>query len=190
MSVYLETERLTLRRFTPADADLLVELDADPGVMRYLSGGRATPRAVVEQEIIPLYLRHYRDTPDLAWWAALDRDGGEFLGWFEFRPTGREAGEVELGYRLRRAAWGRGLATEGARALVARGFGELGVRRVVGYTMAVNLGSRRVLEKAGLRYVRTFHEDWPDPIAGAEHGEVEYALDRAGWRTAPEYWEP
>jgi RimJ/RimL family protein N-acetyltransferase len=47
--------------------------------------------------------------------------------------------------------------------------------------MAVNLASRRVMEKSGLEYVRTFHQDWPDPIAGTEHGEVEYALTRAAW---------
>jgi RimJ/RimL family protein N-acetyltransferase len=56
---------------------------------------------------------------------------------------------VELGYRLRRQAWGRGYATEGSRALIRNGFTELGVRRVFATTMAVNLGSRRVLEKAG-----------------------------------------
>ena len=47
--------------------------------------------------------------------------------------------------------------------------------------MAVNTASRRVIEKAGLAYVRTFHDDWPEPIEGTEHGEVEYALTRADW---------
>ncbi len=47
--------------------------------------------------------------------------------------------------------------------------------------MAVNTGSRRVMEKSGLRYVRTFHEDWPDPLPGAEHGDVEYALAKDDW---------
>jgi RimJ/RimL family protein N-acetyltransferase len=55
------------------------------------------------------------------------------------------------------------------------------VQRVVATTMAVNLASRRVLEKAGLTLVRTFHESWPDPIEGAEKGEVEYLLTRAEW---------
>ena len=47
--------------------------------------------------------------------------------------------------------------------------------------MAVNTASRRVMEKVGLTHVRTFHEDWPDPIMGAEEGEVEYALWKADW---------
>jgi len=57
----------------------------------------------------------------------------------------------------------------------------LGVGQVVATTMAVNSASRRLLEKAGLRYVRTVHLDWPDPLPGNEHGDVEYRLDRNDW---------
>ena len=100
-----------------------------------------------------------------------------FIGWFGLRAW-PEPGVAELGYRLRRSAWGRGYATEGARALVAKGFTELGVRRVVAQTMAVNTASRRVMERVGLRLARTWVQDWDEPIEGAELGEVEYALDR------------
>lgn len=187
MTVFLTTERLVLRRFTEADVDHLVELDGDPEVMRHLTGGRATPREVVERELLPLYFEHYRRFGDLGWWAAEERAGGAFLGWFEFRPPDpQDRGEVELGYRLRRPAWGRGYATEGARALIHRGFTGLGVQRVVAYTMAVNEGSRRVMEKAGLRYVRTFQEEYPEPLPGSELGEVEYALEAAAWRPGQE----
>lgn len=62
------------------------------------------------------------------------------------------------------------------------GFGELGLARIWGQTMAVNSGSRRVMEKAGMAYLRTFHLEWDDPLPGAEHGEVAYALTRADWR--------
>ena len=86
-----------------------------------------------------------------------------------------------LGYRLRRSAWGRGYATEGARALVRRAFLELGADEVVATTMAVNVGSRAVLEKAGLRYARTVHLSWDDPLPGNEHGDVEYRLRRDDW---------
>ncbi|MGK4580892.1 GNAT family N-acetyltransferase [Kitasatospora sp. HPMI-4] len=182
MRIHLETGRLVLRRFTTEDADLLLELDADPEVMRYLTGGRATPREEVEQRILLLYFSYYRRFPALGYWAALERTTGEFLGWFEFRPPDDERpDEVELGYRLRRSAWGLGYATEGARALIGKGFTEPGVERVFAVTMAVNQGSRRVMEKAGLRHVRTFFQDWPEAIEGSEHGEVEYALERAEW---------
>jgi RimJ/RimL family protein N-acetyltransferase len=66
-----------------------------------------------------------------------------------------------------------------------KGFTELGVERVYVETMTVNTGSRRVLEKAGLRYVRTFHPEWPEPIPGHEHGEIEYALTKAEWEALP-----
>ncbi|MFD7644733.1 GNAT family N-acetyltransferase [Kitasatospora sp. NPDC059795] len=86
-----------------------------------------------------------------------------------------------LGCRLLPAAWGRGYATEAAVALVEAAFAELDAERVVGTTMAVNSASRRVLERAGLRHVRTFFEDWPDPIPGSEHGDVVHELTRTEW---------
>ena len=89
---------------------------------------------------------------------------------------------TEPGYRLLPQFWGRGYATEGARALVAKAFTDLGADRVVATTMTVNVGSRRVLEKAGL--VRTFFVEWPEYLEGAEHGDVEYALTRETWHAA------
>ncbi|WP_018680449.1 GNAT family N-acetyltransferase [Actinokineospora enzanensis] len=172
----LRTDRLLLRRFTPEDVDNLTELDSDPAVTRYLTGGRTTPRETVETEILP---RHLAYRGPVGRWAAHDETGA-FIGWFALDPRDDHT-NVELGYRLRAAAWGRGYATEGSRALVDAGFRDLGVLRVFAETMAVNLGSRRVMEKTGLRYLRTFHLEWDDPIPGTEHGEVEYELLRADW---------
>jgi RimJ/RimL family protein N-acetyltransferase len=98
-------------------------------------------------------------------------------------------GEAELGYRLCRSAWGRGLATEGSRALVRHAFDTVGVRRVWAETMAVNDRSRAVMAKAGLRYVRTFHLTFDDPIPGTEHGEVEYELRREDWPRVRQEWD-
>ena len=182
MHVFLETERLVLRRFTPADADLLVELYSDPDVMRFISGGRPTPREEIQDDILPRFLGYYERFAGYGYWAAIEKSTGEFVGWFHFRPRGgSDPEEVELGYRLRPSAWGKGYATEGSRALIAKGFSEFGVQRVVASTMAVNLASRRVMEKAGLALVRAFHQSSPDVIEGAEHGDVEYALSRAEW---------
>jgi RimJ/RimL family protein N-acetyltransferase len=182
MDVYLETERVRLRRFTAADAALLVELDSDPAVMRFITGGRPRSRSEIEEEYLPSWLQCYERWDGYGFWAALEREDDAFAGWFHLRP--REDGppdEPELGYRLRRSLWGRGYATEGSRALIERAFRELGAARVTAETMAVNAASRRVMEKAGLRYVRTFHQEWPDKIEGDEHGDVEYALTRAEW---------
>jgi RimJ/RimL family protein N-acetyltransferase len=178
MQVFLRTDRLLLRQFTEADVDNLVSLDADPEVMRLLTGGRPTPREVVERELLPALLEDYDHFASFGRWAALERATGEFA----LRPPDAGPGdEIELGYRLRRSVWGKGYATEGSRALVDRAFAEPGVQRVYAETMAVNAASRRVLEKAGLRHVRTFHLDWEDPIEGTEQGEVEYELRKTDW---------
>jgi RimJ/RimL family protein N-acetyltransferase len=171
-----------LRRFTPDDVDNLRELDSDPAVMHYINGGRPTPREEIAEDVLPAFLRYYQRFPGYGFWAAVEKSTGQFLGWFHFRPRENDAlDEPELGYRLRASAWGKGYATEGSRALIHKGFTEFGVRRVVAETMAVNTASRRVMEKSGLRFVRAFHQEWPDRIEGDEHGDVEYALTRYDW---------
>jgi RimJ/RimL family protein N-acetyltransferase len=171
-----------MRRFTAADVDLLVELDSDPEVMRYITGGRPTPREEIERDFLPAFLGYYERFTGYGFWAAIEAVTGNFLGWFHFRPPeGGSLDEAELGYRLRRSAWGKGYGTEGSCALIRAGFTEHGVERVVAGTMTVNIASRRVMEKAGLRLVRTFHQSWPYRIEGDEHGDVEYALGRADW---------
>ncbi len=182
MRVFLETERLVLRRFTMADLDGLVGLDADPEVMHFVTGGLPTSRDTIEGEVLPTFLGYYEEFEGYGFWAAVERSSGEFLGWFHLRPREDSApGEVELGYRLRRSAWGKGYATEGSRAVIRKSFAEFGVQRVVAETMAVHLASRRVMEKSGMSLVRAFHQPWPYPIEGDDLGDVEYGLSRAEW---------
>lgn len=182
MRIYLETERLILRRFTPEDVEHLVELDSDPEVMRYLTGGKQTSREKIATETLPWLLSEYESGDGFGRWAAIEKQTGAFIGWFGLRRhEDTPAGEVELGYRLRRSAWGRGYATEGSRALIRKGFTELGVLRVVANTMTVNQASRRVMEKLGMTHVRTYFLDWPELIEGSEHGDVEYALRKEDW---------
>src|SRR6266568_4205477 len=182
MRVFLDTERLVLRRFTMADLDGLVGLDADPEVMHFVTGGLPTSRDTIEGEVLPTFLGYYEEFEGYGFWAAVERSSGEFLGWFHLRPREDSApGEVELGYRLRRSAWGKGYATEGSRAVIRKSFAEFGVQRVVAETMAVHLASRRVMEKSGMSLVRAFHQPWPYPIEGDDLGDVEYGLSRAEW---------
>ncbi|GAA3586658.1 GNAT family N-acetyltransferase [Amycolatopsis ultiminotia] len=180
MSGVAETARLRLRPFTVADADSLAALHGDPRVMRFLGDGRPEPRRVVETATLPALLSEYRTLPPGHGCFAAEERGAGFVGWFSLRPAASAGltGGTEIGYRLLPAAWGRGLATEGARALVRMAFAELGAERVVATTMTVNHGSRRVLEKAGLKHVRTFFLAWPEYLPGAEQGDVEYALSR------------
>jgi RimJ/RimL family protein N-acetyltransferase len=199
---FVLTERMTLRRFTPADAASLLSLDGDPQVMRYLEGSTKS-LVQVRSQVLPQLAGCHLRYPGCGYWAAEARGGAVFLGWFGLRPVTPTAGTMvcwpdadgqtgvaALGYRLRRSAWGHGYATEGARELVRLAFTELGTREIVATTMAVNAGSRRVLEKAGLRYARTVHLDWPDPLDGNEQGDVEYRLARAEWAAAQERHRP
>ncbi len=178
-AVLIETEHLTLRRFTPADADDLRALDADPEVVRYtnagLTGGGPPGRADAMSQL-ERFIARYATNGALAFWAAEDRATGAFLGWFQFTPTDTPD-EAELGFRLVGAAWGRGLATEGARALVAAGFRDLGVTRIVASALAANAASIRVMEKAGLRFARGFTHEPGGPA-------VEYALTRDEFEAA------
>ena len=183
----LETPRLTLRQFTENDVDNLFELNSDPEVMRYLTGGRPTPRDEIRDQIIPFHLAVYDRLDRLGTWAAEARATGDFLGWFHFRPgPDGDLANIDLGYRLRRSAWNKGYATEGSRALISVGFTELAVERVFAHTMTVNAASRRVLEKCGLRLVGTIPYEGPFEIEGGERGQVEYELTKVEWeaRTA------
>ncbi|MBD0690824.1 GNAT family N-acetyltransferase [Streptomyces sp. CBMA123] len=183
MHAFLETERLVLRPFTDADADALFTLDDDPEVMRFINGGEPTSPETVRAKVLPRLLHDYPCFGTRGYWAAEEASTGTFLGWFEFRPLDEHSpAVVELGYRLNRSSWGRGYATEGARALIRKGFTEFGVERVTANTMAVNSRSRRVMEKSGLSFLRNFTGDWPDAIPGSEHGEVEYELTRSAWQ--------
>lgn len=182
MPVFLETERLTLRQFEQEDADDLYQLDSDPEVLRYIGSDELAPSdyATVREWTLPRMFAYYEAHESLGFWAAEERQSGEFVGWFCLRPAEdgpakglvEGPGEVELGYRLKRAAWGMGYATEGSKALVSKGFEELEVQRVIAVAQAANSSSRRVLEKAGLKEVGHF--------VGRDSGreEVGYALDR------------
>ncbi|MBT2487359.1 GNAT family N-acetyltransferase [Streptomyces sp. ISL-96] len=188
--IFLETERLVLRAFgeceaeaEDSDVERLVRLDSDPDVMRFINGGRPTSRAFVIQRVLPQLTHDYPCIGTRGFWAAEEKATGAFLGWFEFRPLADDSADVvELGYRLGRAAWGRGYATEGARALIDKGFTDLGVQKVTADTMYVNSRSRRVMEKAGLLFVRRWFGEWPDSIDGWEQGDVAYALERSQWK--------
>jgi RimJ/RimL family protein N-acetyltransferase len=150
--------------------------------MFFITGGAPTPREEIVGDYLPAFLSYYARFPGYGFWALEERVTGAFLGWVHYRPLpDAPTDEPELGYRLAKAAWGKGYAAEASQAVIDHGFRVLGVRRVVASTMAVNTASRRVMEKVGMRLVRTFHADWPVRIPGDEEGDVEYAITRDEW---------
>ncbi len=173
MSIYLETPRLSLRTFTADDVDLLVDLDSDPEVMRYINGGIASDPDEIRETVLPRWLAFYDRDDRFGYWAAIEKKTREFIGWFHLRPD-ESSGDIELGYRIKRSFWGMGYATEGARSIVHKGFRELGVRRIVAHAIAKNIASIRVLEKVGLRFERHYVEE---RFAGQDKRAARYALD-------------
>lgn len=107
--VFVETERLILRRLNEADVDNLTDLDSDPEVMFFINGGRPTPRDEVERDNLPVLLRYYERYFGCGFWAAIERTSGAFIGWFHLRPSpeGGAPDEPELGHRLKRSVWGQ-----------------------------------------------------------------------------------
>ncbi len=154
--ILLETARMYLREFRLGDGSLLFELDSDPEVMRHISKGQPTPLNRIQSEILPRFLSYYGQTPPRGFWAAHLRDTRGFIGWFHLRPDKITSDEMELGYRLKRSAWGQGLATEGSLALVKSAFCDWHYPKVSARTLVGNSGSRRVMEKAGLSFECAF----------------------------------
>ncbi|WP_405107311.1 GNAT family N-acetyltransferase [Micromonospora sp. NBC_01405] len=194
----LRTDRLLLVPLADRHIEAEVQLDSDPEVLRYLFGRARSRDEVVESHARRMALADKVD--GLGYWMAFGTDGGargstpparedegEFVGLMMLPPAhGPDQPDdptvAELGYRLARRHWRKGLASEASRALLRHAFDTVGQRRVIAQTMAVNTGSRGVLEAVGMRYVRTYFPTWDDPLPGTELGEVEYEMTRAMWR--------
>lgn len=183
---HLRTRRLDLLPLADDHLEFEIELDSDPEVHRYLNLRERTREEARRDHVARL--ERGRRIDGLGVWAGFGR-GGEtpaFVGlWMLQPPHGPSQrpvpGEADLGYRLLRRWWRRGLATEGARELLRHGFEELGLTRIFAQTMAVNRPSRATLESLGLTFVRGFHEEYDEPVPGHEQGEVEYEMRRDDW---------
>ena len=181
----LRTQRLILVPLADDHLEHEVELDSDAEVLRYISG-RARTREEVERSH-RFRIDQGRLVEGLGQWAGfLLPEADRFVGlWMLQPPHGpsqpQVPGEADLGYRLAREFWRRGYASEGSRELIRHGFEDLRLRRVFAQTMAVNTPSRATMESLGMRFVRSFHEEHDDPLAGSEEGEVEYELTSEDW---------
>jgi len=178
----LHGDRLRLEPVADEHLDLLVELNADPEVMRFILGRAATPDETREEWSERRGLRTDVER-GLGFWVGFA--DGEFVGWWSASAFAPDPARSGIGYRLRRSAWGAGFATEGARVMLDHAFAMPGVEGVFASTMAVNIGSRTVLTKLGLRHTDTWVQDWTrsvgGPIAGWEQGEVLYEMTRKEW---------
>ncbi|MFD2787148.1 GNAT family N-acetyltransferase [Hymenobacter rubripertinctus] len=158
MKVLAETERLLLRELTSADAAGMFELDSDPEVHRFL--GNRPVRTLAQSAAVIEFVRQQYQTNGIGRWAVELRATGEFLGWAGLKlvqePLNGHVGFHDVGYRFIRRFWGRGFATEAARASVAYGFKVLHLPALYATADLRNLASRAVLGKVGFRQVSEF----------------------------------
>lgn len=181
MTTRLRTRRLLLRPFTPDDAKALHALNSDPEVLRYINGGTPLSMEETVQRILPGYIASVGPDPSYGFWAAVELATGGFVGWFHLRPFEGDTRTLEIGYRLTRSVWGRGLATEGSRGLIDKAFGELDADCVVGTSLVANLRSRRVMERLGMNVEQAFvypAEHLPEGWGEDRRRGVKYMLRR------------
>jgi ribosomal-protein-alanine N-acetyltransferase len=179
----VETERLRLRAFTPADLDDLQLVFGDTQVMKYISGG--TPRSREETEIGLGRTIEGWQRRGFGFWAVTFKDDDKLIGYCGLVFL-EDTTEVEVAYGFRRSHWGKGFATEAARACLRWGFEELKLERIVAVVNHGNVDSQRVLEKLGMTYRRDVHHFDADlmyyDISSADYSPegAPYSLSRRG----------
>ena len=167
----LETQHLILRAFCEADLNAYAEMCADPEVMRYIGNGQPLSRSESWRNIA-MMLGHWQ-LRGYGMWAVEEHSSGVMIGRIGcWQPEGWPG--FEIGWTLRRAYWGRGFATEAARAAMNHAFGELKQSHVISLTRPENAASRRVAEKLGEKLEGTTE------IFGGE--AVVYEISREDWQ--------
>ena len=162
----LETERLLLRRWRPEDRAPFAALNADPKVMRHF------PALLTRRESDGLAdrIETYMERAGWGLWAMEERATGRFLGFTGLARPGFEAPfmpAVEIGWRLQRSAWGRGFATEAARAAARFAFDELALEEIVSLAVVANERSRAVMRRLGMTHDPA--DDFDHPLVEQPH---------------------
>ncbi len=150
----LETERLHLRTFAESDLEALAKINSDPEVVKYISNAVPIPREQTEARL-KFYIAHQKQH-GFGMKALINKQDQSLIGFcgLQFLENTKE---VEVGYRLAKAFWGKGLATEAAKACLNYGFTKLNLLEIVAVVHPENIASRKVIEKIGLSYEKIAH---------------------------------
>ncbi|MBM6996020.1 Acetyltransferase (GNAT) family protein [compost metagenome] len=154
--IYIETTRLQLRDWKESDLAPFRQLNADEQVMRYF------PKTLSSEETNELYQSILSEFQAYGFglYAVEVKETQEFIGFIGFRKVTFEADFtpcIEIGWRLKQEAWGKGYASEGAAACLQYGFTHLGFQEIYSFTAVINTPSRNVMTKIGMDYVKRFH---------------------------------
>lgn len=150
MQIVLETPRLILRQFTQEDAPLILSLNSDPEIVKYVHEPTLKTIEQAEKILTDIILPQYKN--NLGRWAIHVKDSMDFIGWCGLKHL-PEPDEIDLGYRLMQKAWGHGYATEAAQASLDYGFKELDLKLITGRAHIENLASIKVLEKLDMDFI-------------------------------------
>ena len=148
----LETERLSLRKFVPADLKKLIELRSDDEVIKYLGGRRLQNAEAIEKRMqfyMDCYVKYGFGMCAMVW-----KETGAMIGWSGLQPL-EETGEIEVGYGMIKDFWGKGIGYEAALAWLRYGFETARLERIVAVASPENVGSWRIMEKCGMRREKT-----------------------------------
>jgi len=174
MKVFIETERLLLREIIEADAQGLYELDSDPEVHKYL-GNKPVQNIETSRDIIKHIRKQYEEN-GIGRWAIIEKATNEFIGWtgLKYEKNIRANQHYyDLGYRIKRKYWGKGIATETAVESLKYGFNQLNIREICAAAHRENAASNKILTNLGFKFLETFEYD------GAIHNW--YELKKADW---------
>jgi ribosomal-protein-alanine N-acetyltransferase len=151
MHIVFQTPRLLLRRCTEEDAPLILQLNSDPEVIKYVHEPVLTTEEQARKIIVGIILPQYKN--NLGRWAIHLKADNEFIGWcgLKYRP---EADEIDLGYRLKKTAWGKGYATEAAKHTLDHGLTILNLPLITAHAHIENIASIKVLKKIGMQFIR------------------------------------
>ena len=164
----LETERLLLRRFTERDVDAVFALRGDAEIMRFIRSPQKRQESVNWLKLVSSLW----ETERIGFCAVIEKRSGALVGWCGLWRL-KETGETEIGYAIDRRFWGKGLATEAARAFLDYGFETLKLDKIAAVARPENIGSRRVMEKLGMTF------DYTGEFYGRDL--VHYSISRESW---------
>lgn len=171
----IETKRLVFRPIIASDLQGMFELDSDPEVHRYL--GKKPIQTVEDAKSVIKYIHSQYEKDGIGRWAVIDKSTNEFVGWAGIkyeREVRDEMDYYDLGYRLKKKFWGRGIATEAAKVFLDFGFSEMQLNIMYAGAHIDNIASNKVLQKTGFKYLETFEYD------GESHHW--YSIDKADWQ--------
>ena len=178
----METPRLLLRRWRETDREPFARMGLDPAVMKFF------PSLLSVEQSHELFdrIQAHEEQYGFGLWAAELRETREFIGFVGLAVPPFDAAFtpcIEIGWRLAAAHWGKGLATEGARAAVGFAREDLHLEEIVSFTVPDNRASRRVMEKLGM--TRDPAEDFDHPRLPPGHPKQRHVLYRLQLRRLP-----